>query len=188
MDDVQWRTYPHNDNYEVSDMGRVRRAKDLGVGGRFKCGGLLKASIDRYGYSFVRLYWDGKFKNITVHKLVLETFIGDCPKGMECNHRDGKKANNCVTNLEWDTHLENIKHAKENSLIGRGEKHSQAKLTINNVIKIRKLYQNGWKQGELARKFDVSQPHVSCVVNGKKWTHTVQGGQHERHNRNGQYH
>jgi hypothetical protein len=38
-----------------------------------------------------------------VHRLVLETFVGPCPDGMECCHNNGDPADNRLENLRWDT-------------------------------------------------------------------------------------
>lgn len=50
-----------------------------------------------------------------VHKAVALTFLEfkkPFPMGkLEVNHIDGNKLNNCVENLEWVTHAENIEHA-----------------------------------------------------------------------------
>jgi hypothetical protein len=43
--------------------------------------------------------------------LVAENFIGKRPKGYEINHKDGKKSNNRLNNLEWVTPKENYHHA-----------------------------------------------------------------------------
>lgn len=38
-----------------------------------------------------------------IHRLILETFVGPCPGGMECCHNDGDPTNNALSNLRWDT-------------------------------------------------------------------------------------
>jgi hypothetical protein len=43
-----------------------------------------------------------------VHRVVLETFVGSCPDGMECCHLDDVKTNNKLVNLRWDTHDANV--------------------------------------------------------------------------------
>ena len=52
--------------------------------------------------------WWGRPRIHSVHRLVLEHFVGPCPVGMECHHIDHDKGNNHVSNLEWVTHSENI--------------------------------------------------------------------------------
>ena len=39
-----------------------------------------------------------KYKRVS--RLILETFVGPCPKGMECRHLNGKKLDNRLINLK----------------------------------------------------------------------------------------
>lgn len=41
------------------------------------------------------------------HQIILETFIGLCPKGMETCHNNGIKMDNRLKNLRWDTRKSN---------------------------------------------------------------------------------
>ena len=48
--------------------------------------------------------WDGRgYKTRLVHRLVLETFVGAAPAGMEGCHNDGNRFNKRLENLRWDT-------------------------------------------------------------------------------------
>lgn len=164
-----WKIYPHNDNYEVSNTGRVRRAR--GLPREYKRGTLLKPCPDKDGYLQVALCRDGKPKTTKVHRLVLETFVGDCPGGMECNHKDGIKANNKLNNIEWITHGKNILHSRENGLLIRGEKHYRTKLTAKDIRKIRRLYRSGRRLKDLNEEFGVTFQHISKIILGKSWKH-----------------
>lgn len=58
-----------------------------------------------------------------IHRLVAETFL-DWDPTLEVNHKNGKKNDNRVENLELVTRQENMKHAYDNKLIdNRGDKH-----------------------------------------------------------------
>ena len=95
----RWCAAPGFDLYEVSDQGRVRNVRT---------GRVLRAHPERKGSSMlVSLCRDGKQKTFTVHGLVLRTFVGPPPPGMECCHADGDVTNNRMSNLRWDTHAAN---------------------------------------------------------------------------------
>lgn len=68
------------------------------------------------GYLKVSLCYDGKVKNLYVHRLVALTFIPNPNNLPQVNHIDGNKQNNHFSNLEWCTPIENITHAIDKRL------------------------------------------------------------------------
>lgn len=118
----------------------------------------------------------GRSKHYAVHRLVLETFIGPCPDGMEGCHNDGVRTNNHVDNLRWDSRSENakdkVRHGTAANLFDRGERHPQSKLTAQNVRTIVYLYRTGeFKQKEIGNIYGVEQQTISGIVNKKIWRH-----------------
>ena len=111
--------------YEVSSKGRVRstdkvvRANAHG-GTRTIKGKIRTLQLNpRNGYVYCSLRDSGRSKNLRVHRLVLEAFVGPCPDGMEALHIDGNKLDNSVENLRWGTHSENmldkVAHGKDHN-------------------------------------------------------------------------
>lgn len=98
--------------YEVSDQGRVkslarsfvrRDGKPQTIRERF----LSQTKFDTHGYRTSRLCNLGTFKDVWVHRLVLEAFVGPCPQGMVACHWNDVKADNRLENLRWDTQSAN---------------------------------------------------------------------------------
>ena len=73
--------------------------------------------IDRGGYLTVRLSKKGKDSTIYVHRLLGFAFIPNPDAKPMINHKDGNKLNNCISNLEWVTHSENMAHAYSIGLV-----------------------------------------------------------------------
>ncbi len=140
-----WKPIIGNEDYVISNYGRIKRVKRLGING--VVGRILKPQADPNGYAKVFLRsQDGCGRKYRVHRLVLETFIGSCPEGFEPNHKDGNKLNNCINNLEWVTHSGNIKHAYDIGKLRR-------KLTASQVNEIRS--RSDERQVDLASEFGV---------------------------------
>jgi len=135
----EWRTIKDYPDYAVSNMGRVKRVTDSRR--QYRAGLILKPHIGTRGYPLQMLYRHSKPTNNLIHRLVLETFVGLCPYGCECNHKDGVKTNNSVDNLEWVTHAENEKHAYRIGLKiqGAGDDCQNSKLKSGEVWLIKKL-------------------------------------------------
>lgn len=62
------------------------------------------------GYMLVFLVKDGKRKACLIHRLVAQTYIDNPCNLAEVNHVDGNKKNNKVSNLEWCSRSDNLKH------------------------------------------------------------------------------
>lgn len=53
--------------------------------------------------------------------------------------------------------------------IRKARRDKRAKLTERDVIIIREMADEGLSQGRIAKAFEVSRPHVSQVLSGKRW-------------------
>jgi hypothetical protein len=70
---------------------------------------------DKNGYYRIRLVNEHGRKSVFIHRLLAMTFIPN-PENKPCvNHIDCNKSNNDLSNLEWVTQQENIKHAWDNN-------------------------------------------------------------------------
>ena len=131
-------------------------------------------------YLMVKL---GTARHALVHRLVLETFVGSCPDGMQCCHNDGNSLSNRIENLRWDTHANNakdsVKHGTCSLLIGNrhfrslhGMELPQSRLTDQKARQI--VYEHGtgmFSNSQIAEHFGVSHTMIGRIVNHKAWTH-----------------
>lgn len=115
-------------------------------------------------------------KHITAHKAVALTFIPNQENKLEVNHIDGNKSNNIVSNLEWTTLQENMKHKAENNLCSpvTGERNVNSKLTEEAVKQIRYFSTEfGATAKFLSVKFGVALSTVSRVIRNESWKHVL---------------
>lgn len=88
--------------YEVSNCGRVRNTRT---------GRILALVLTHKGYLRVGLRRASRSRMVFVHKLVALAFIGPRPTGLQINHKNGVKTDNCIHNLEYVSCQENIIHS-----------------------------------------------------------------------------
>ena len=103
----RWAAIPDTDGlYEASTYGNIRSLKTATSG---KNGGLLKLSQGKRGYLTVSLLTPlfPKGRTFSVHALIMRTFIGPKPEGLEICHWDDNPENNHIGNLRYDTHEHN---------------------------------------------------------------------------------
>lgn len=111
----RWRDVPGWEGlYQVSDLGRVKSLAriisrppkgDLPLRER-----ILRYGTNKRGYRQVALSRNCKGTSIFIHKLVAAAFLGEA-NGREVNHISADKSDNTLSNLEYLTHDENIRHA-----------------------------------------------------------------------------
>lgn len=158
-----WQDIPsYHGLYEISDMGNVRRKKS---------GRPLKPKQHKNGYLLVELYRNNISSEFLIHRLVLATFVGlPMFDGAQCNHKNGIKGDNKLSNLEWVTSSENLRHSfRELGRSHHGENNVAAKLTYSQVDEILKLLDSGLTQLEIAKQFGVSRATISAIKTGKAW-------------------
>jgi hypothetical protein len=161
MEEEIWRPVKDMEEYFwVSNLGKVKSRR-----------GVLKAGPAKNGYVRVHLNVRGFCKiNKVVHRLVAVAFIPNPEEFLEVNHKDGVKTNNRSDNLEWTTNQGNMDHAKRMGLVWKHERHFSAKLTINDVKKIREIYSKGGiGQRELAKIYGVTRNAIKSAILEKTW-------------------
>jgi len=162
--------------YEVSDEGRVRSIRSP------HGDGILRGDVDRYGYRRVVLVKDGGRKRHKVHRLVCHAFNGPPPEGTECGHRNGQRQDNNSANLAWITRSENTLDSIRHGTFHRhgppgGERHSQARLSDQQIAAIRADRVAGLSERALAAKYGISRAHAHQIVTGKKRVRRMSDGQ-----------
>lgn len=91
---------------------------------RLPKGNIVKPDNHR-GYKVIRTRINGKRKKLRIHRLLAEFFLykpDDTDAEYQVNHKDGDKANNSLSNLEWVTPRENVLHAYYTDLTKHGRR------------------------------------------------------------------
>jgi len=116
---IEWKDIPgYLGFYKISNTGIVKSCKrivnhDCRIDGRIRAmkGRVIKQHKNAKGYYGVHLSKDGNVKGFSVHRIMVDAFLGGLPKGMNTDHVDGNKENNNLSNLEIVTPSENNKRA-----------------------------------------------------------------------------
>lgn len=162
-------------HYQISSEGRVkslarsflRKGYSIWLKER-----ILKPGNTSEGHLMVNLCKNGKCEGFLVHRLVLEAFIGHCPKGQEARHfPDPTPSNNRLTNLQWGTKEEQYKDRLIDGSVLLGERAPNAKMTTLKALEARKLRRQGWTYQKLAERFQVNSWTIWHIVNGTQWRH-----------------
>lgn len=148
--------------YQVSNLGNVR-SLDRTIynvhGKKLKLKGRVLKQGTSCGYKFVNL---GNGHSIKVHVLVALVFLGERPKRMDICHKNGKKDDNRVMNLRYDTR-------SQNNLDGykiRGYVNRKQKLTLNEVREIKDKITQGYSQRQLSQEYNVCKLTIVAINKG----------------------
>jgi len=176
-----WKPIPGFKRYEASNEGWIRSLWDKN-GKKVKK--ILRPTFPNgNGHLAVGLTKNGTTsESLTrqVHSLILLSFAGPCPEGMECIHQDGDKLNNRIGNLKWGTRSEN----QQMRVVMNPESYQECgpgKLLKNEVAQIKRLYHvNHYSQLKIAYCFDISHTTVSKIINGHRWPDVKMAEENDR--------
>lgn len=98
-----------------------------------------------------------------VHHLIMLTFVGPVPDGMEVLHNNGNPTDNRLSNLRYGTRTENILDVYKQGGIWR-------KLSTEDVGAIRFGLYCGIKGKELSAMFNVSENTISRIKTGGSYS------------------
>jgi len=168
-----WKDIPgYEGEYAISNIGRakslyriVERSNGIPMTVREH---ILKLSLRSNGYYFV------SFRNIKhvqylVHRLVLESFVGPCPDGMQCRHLNGIKTDNRLENLCWGTPKENYHDMIIHGTSNHGERNGYSKLTADDIFDIRDKLRLGILHRVIAKQYGVCRSSISQIASGGRW-------------------
>ena len=131
-----------------------------------------------FGYGIVGTGGRGQ-PNDRAHRITYKHFRGEIPAGMFVCHTCDVPACCNPDHLFLGTNQDNVNdmvRKKRNSPPPRnphvvGSVHPGAKLNEDQVLEIRKLYEQGWTQLALGSKYGVVRQTISKVVNHKRFKH-----------------
>ena len=156
-----WKPIPGYEGlYDASNLGFIRSWMAFG-GGLTSVPRLLALRQNKGNrYKKASLRKNGMVKNIKIHRLVLEAFVGPCPEGMEACHNDGNPMNNQLCNLRWDTHSSNMIDASN---------HGKRKATKKQVLEIKKSLKEGARVCDVARGCGLTYGMVYAIKIKHSW-------------------
>ena len=166
MEKEIWKDVPGYEGlYQVSSLGRVRSV-DRYIkysNGRevFTKGKMLSLTLSKGNERLqVSLCKNGKAEKTRPYVLVMLAFVGECPDNMEICHINGVKTDDRLENLKYDTRSENrIDNYRY------GSKNNRGKLSIEDVIEIRKLYKTGdYTQVDIAKMYNVKHYTIGRII------------------------
>lgn len=163
--------------YEIAVDGKVRslprKVRSRGGVRTIPARSVSVRNVNGYPSFHARL-GDGTGRHMRVHRCLAILFIPNPHNKPHINHIDGDKANFALSNLEWCTHLENMRHAFRTGLTpypasGPGDKSPAAKLCWEDIREIRFLAASGASRPELAARFGVSKSNINQILRGETW-------------------
>jgi hypothetical protein len=135
---------------------------------------LWDGSTDEDGYGN---FWDSKKKRrVRAHRWSFEEYVRPLERHEKACHSCDTPS--CVSPehlFAGTTKINNEDRSRKGRNAGwasrSGEDHANAKLTLEQVVEIRRLATEGVLQKNIAPLFNITSSHVSNVVNKKVWTH-----------------
>jgi HNH endonuclease/Helix-turn-helix domain len=128
---------------------------------------LWRGSVGSRGYGQHSI----KHLPVAAHRFAYITFVGKIPAGAFICHTCDTRL--CVrpSHLFVGTAADNSADMVAKDRSARGLRNANNKLTPQEVIAIRRLYESGIAcQAELARRYNVHQTTISNIVKRRQWT------------------
>lgn len=158
--------------YEASDLGRVR-SLDRTTADKRKArilGRVLAPLRHTGGYARVMLWKGGAAHQTYVHKVVLESFTGARPEGLQVAHCNGVKQDNRLANLRWATPAENQADRERHGTGRTGVKRRTRQVGREMAVVIRTTHsRTGMTIAQLAKHLCLPRTTVADVINQRTW-------------------
>lgn len=151
--------------YTISNLGIVR-SKLTNI--------VMKPNITKFGYARVNLRKakSREYKSYFIHRLVASHFLDNPTNLPEVNHKDSNRLNNVVTNLEWLSKEDNIRHSFIYGHASHKElRNPNSKLNQEDIKAIIALHNtNRFYNTQIAKMFKVSSSTIDNIINNVTWS------------------
>jgi hypothetical protein len=104
-----------------------------------------------------------KTKELVVHRIVYQKYVGELSEDLMINHKDG----NTLNNLELITQSINNKHRFRQ--LKTGPNRGNAKINQEIADAIRADRSKGYTYPELMKKYNMGKTNISYICNNKIW-------------------
>lgn len=146
-----------HENYLIYNTGKIfSKNSNKFIKGSSNGKGYLKVTFGEKSYS--------------IHRLVAEYFIPNPGCKSQVNHIDGNKKNNHVSNLEWVTPSENMKHAFKNGLnkISKERKEKAKKKIVQIDLKTNKQIKIFDSADDIEKELGIHHGNIAGVCKGRR--------------------
>lgn len=156
-----WKIIADYPNYEVSNLGRIRRrTSSRGT----KAGLILKNSRDTNGYAVVNLFRDGeKARKHYVHRVVAMAFVSNPQNLPQVAHWDGDGMNASADNLRWVEQADN-EHDKRRHGRANYARRGSYVFTPEQVDEMRRLRDEGLSIRRIGLMFEKSHTTIRHAI------------------------
>lgn len=151
IDPNEYRPIPGFGGYKINPWGKIQNPQGMP----------MRTTSKPMGYTL----WRYKGKHVMVHRLVARTYLPNPDELPVVHHKNHRKHDNFVENLEWTTHAGNMQ-----AEVDAGRTTGRKRLTADEVRAIRKAV---GAVHTIAGRFGVSKSTVSNIRSGKSYTHVI---------------
>jgi hypothetical protein len=162
---LEFFTLKSDDRYEITKCGIIRNKLNRRIKSQY---------VSSTGYYMISISKNNKTNPYKVHRLLADNFLEKVDGKTSINHKDGNKLNNCLSNLEWCNHLENMQHAFNTNLVNNtGSNNGMSKINESIALEIKTMLKNKISQQKIADKFNISRSLVLGINVGRLWKHVA---------------
>lgn len=162
--DERWETIEEFPNYMISTESRVMNKTTLKL--------ISTHYNKRFKHRAIRLWNNGKTRILKLYRLKAIAFIPNPENKPQVNHIDGNRMNEDLSNMEWMSASENMKHSYDTGLckgfFKKGLDSQNLKLSKDDVLLLRQWKKSGFYDFQkIGRVFNVCNQYADRVANGK---------------------
>jgi hypothetical protein len=163
--DEKWETIKDFPNYMISTESRIINKTTLNM---------VSISINKkHKHRAVRLWQNGKTRLLKVYRLKAQAFIPNPDNKPQVNHKDGNRMNEDLSNLEWVTASENMKHSFQSGLCRgfykKGLENQNRKINVEDILLLRRWYQSGFfDSSKLSKVFGCNSSYLAKIARGSE--------------------